>query len=99
VLPDGIFSNKKSQFGDILEGLAMEDVGILWSISWPNGISYGHLVHFVVIWYIFPVLVCCTEINLATLSHTNLWPLILEAFPATSFPLLNVPTMTVDMSE
>jgi hypothetical protein len=28
------------------------------------------LVHLVVIWYIFPVLVCCTEKNLATL----LWP-------------------------
>jgi hypothetical protein len=27
-LPDGIFSNKKSQFGKILEGLEMEDVGI-----------------------------------------------------------------------
>jgi hypothetical protein len=38
-LPDGIFSNQKSQFGYILEGLAMEDVGIL----------YGHLVFFVVI--------------------------------------------------
>jgi hypothetical protein len=28
VLPDGIFSNQKSKFGQILEGLAMEDVGI-----------------------------------------------------------------------
>jgi hypothetical protein len=27
-LPDGIFSNQKSQFGLILEGLAIEDVGI-----------------------------------------------------------------------
>jgi hypothetical protein len=27
-LPDGIFSNQKSQFGKILEGLAMEDVVI-----------------------------------------------------------------------
>jgi hypothetical protein len=24
------------------------------SILWPNGIFYGHLVHFVVIWYSFP---------------------------------------------
>jgi hypothetical protein len=29
-LPDGLFSNKKSKFGKILEGLAMEDVGIFY---------------------------------------------------------------------
>jgi hypothetical protein len=40
-LPDGIFSNQKFQFGQILESLAMEDVGII----------YGHLVHVVAIWY------------------------------------------------
>jgi hypothetical protein len=27
----------------------------------------GHLVYFMVIWYIFPILVCCAEKNLATL--------------------------------
>jgi hypothetical protein len=64
-LPDGIFSNQKSQFGLILEALAMEDVGIfyvhlgyftaIWYILWSFGIFYGHLVYFVVIWYIFPV--------------------------------------------
>jgi hypothetical protein len=27
-LPDGLFSNQKSKFGKILEGLAMEEVGI-----------------------------------------------------------------------
>jgi hypothetical protein len=32
------------------------------------GIFYGQLVHFVVIWYILPILVCCTKINLATLQ-------------------------------
>jgi hypothetical protein len=31
-------------------------------------IFYGHLVEFVVIWYIFPVLVFCTKKNLATLQ-------------------------------
>jgi hypothetical protein len=36
----------------------------------PNGTFYGHLVHFVVIWYIFPVLVCCPVQNLATLLPT-----------------------------
>jgi hypothetical protein len=29
-LPDGISSNQKSQFGKILEGLAMEDIGIFY---------------------------------------------------------------------
>jgi hypothetical protein len=44
-------------FGSILEGIAMEDVGI--SISghfglflWPFGIFYGRLEYFVAIWYI-----------------------------------------------
>jgi hypothetical protein len=41
-LPDGIFSNQKSQFGQTLEGLAMEDVGIF----------YGHLAYFTAILYI-----------------------------------------------
>jgi hypothetical protein len=44
-LPDGIFSNQK-----ILEGLAMEDVGI--HIVWPFGLFYGHLVYFTSIWSI-----------------------------------------------
>jgi hypothetical protein len=38
----------------------MEDVGIF----------YYHLVYFIVIWYIFPVLVCCAKKNLATLLAT-----------------------------
>jgi hypothetical protein len=41
-LPDGLLSNQKSKFGQILEGLAMEDVAIF----------YGHLVHCVVFCYI-----------------------------------------------
>jgi hypothetical protein len=41
-LPDGLFSNQKSKFGKILEGVSMEDVGIF----------YGHLVHFTVFYYI-----------------------------------------------
>jgi hypothetical protein len=36
------FPTKKSQFGKLLEGLAMED----------SGIFCGHLVYFMVIWYI-----------------------------------------------
>jgi hypothetical protein len=35
-LPDGLFSNQKSQFGLILEGLAMENLGIF----------YDHLDYF-----------------------------------------------------
>jgi hypothetical protein len=42
-LPDGLFSNQKYQFGKILEGLAMENVGIF----------YVHLVHFTAIWYMY----------------------------------------------
>jgi hypothetical protein len=62
-LPDGLFSNQKSQFGYILVCLAMENLGIfydhlvyftaIWSILRPLEIFYGHLVYFVLIWYIF----------------------------------------------
>jgi hypothetical protein len=41
-LPDGIFSNQKSQFGLILECLTMKDVGNF----------YGHSVYFTAISYI-----------------------------------------------
>jgi hypothetical protein len=41
-LPDGLFSNQKSQFGYILEGLAMENLGLF----------YDHLVYFITIWSI-----------------------------------------------
>jgi hypothetical protein len=51
-LPDDIFSNKKSHFGQTLEGLEMESMGIfyghlvyfmaIWSISWPFGMFYCH---------------------------------------------------------
>jgi hypothetical protein len=70
-LPDGFFSNPKSQFGKILEGLRLENVDIfyghlkhftdIWDILWPFGT-------FVFIRYIFPVLVSCTKKNLATLE-------------------------------
>jgi hypothetical protein len=42
----------------------------VWSILQPFGIFCGHLVYFMVIWYIFPVLVCCAKKNLATLLLT-----------------------------
>jgi hypothetical protein len=60
-LPDVTFIFKpKSQFGKILEGLVMEDVGIVCShlvYLWPFGILCGHLVYFVAIryiWYVVP---------------------------------------------
>jgi hypothetical protein len=31
-LPDGIFSNQKSQFGENLEGLALENVGMFYDL-------------------------------------------------------------------
>jgi hypothetical protein len=34
----------------------------------PFGTQCGHLVYFMDIWYIFPILVCCTKKNLATLK-------------------------------
>jgi hypothetical protein len=41
-LPDGLFSNQKYQFGQILEGVALDDAGIL----------HGHLVYFMPFWHI-----------------------------------------------
>jgi hypothetical protein len=51
-LPDGLFSNQKFQFGSILEGLAMENLGIFYdhfvyfkaiaNIFWPFGIFCGN---------------------------------------------------------
>jgi hypothetical protein len=38
-----------------------------WNILLRFGECYGHLVHFVSIWYIFTFLVSCTRKNLATL--------------------------------
>jgi hypothetical protein len=40
---------------------------VIWSSSWTFGIFCGHLIYFMVNWYNFPVLVCCTKKNLAAL--------------------------------
>jgi hypothetical protein len=63
-LPDGLFSNQKSQFGVILVGLAIENLGIFYehlvyftailTILWPFGIFCGHLVNFSPFWYVVP---------------------------------------------
>jgi hypothetical protein len=48
-LPDGILSNQKFQFGYILLGISMQDVGIFYGrlvFLVPFGTIYGDLVHF-----------------------------------------------------
>jgi hypothetical protein len=60
-LPDGIFSNQKSHFGELLEGLAIKDVGIFFGhlvyttailyILWSFCIFYGYFFPF---WYFLP---------------------------------------------
>jgi hypothetical protein len=51
-LPDGFFSNQKSKFGEIFEGPNLENVVIFYG-HLEYGIFYDHLVHYVLIWYIF----------------------------------------------
>jgi hypothetical protein len=54
----------------------------IWSILLPFGLFCGYLVYFVVIWYmhflvigfIFPVLVCYMKKNLATLAGVSSVP-------------------------
>jgi hypothetical protein len=41
----------------------------IWNILQTFGIFYDHLVHFVLIWYIFMFSASCTEKNLATLIY------------------------------
>jgi hypothetical protein len=55
-MPDAAFSYQKYQFGHILEGLGVENIGMFyghseyfmptWCILCPFGIFCGHLVHF-----------------------------------------------------
>jgi hypothetical protein len=83
-MPDGLLSNQKSQFGSILEGLAMENVGIFYvhlvcftaigNILWSLGIFCGHLVYFSPFWYVV------RNLNLATLPDgaTGLLPAVWE---------------------
>jgi hypothetical protein len=72
-LPDGLFSKRKYQFGKILEGLGMENVGIfydrlehftaIWCNLWLFGIVWYSLWSFVVF---FPFWYVWTKKNLAT---------------------------------
>jgi hypothetical protein len=56
-LPDGFFSDQKSQFGYILEDLGMENV-VIYSGHLEYFTTIGHILwafgNFLVIWYIFP---------------------------------------------
>jgi hypothetical protein len=63
-LPDGIFSNQKSRFGQFFEDLTMEDVGIFYGhlvyfkaicyTLWKFGMFCGTLVNFSTFWYVVP---------------------------------------------
>jgi hypothetical protein len=64
-LPDGLFSNQKSQFGKNSQGLRLENIEIFYG---HLGYFLTHLAQFVFIWYIFSVLVSCNDKNLATLK-------------------------------
>jgi hypothetical protein len=53
------------KFGKVLQWKMLAFVMVSLSLLRPNGTFYGHLVHFVII---YPVLVYCNKINLATLN-------------------------------
>jgi hypothetical protein len=54
----------------VLYGKMLVYFMFIWPMLRPSEIVYGHLVYFVVVWYIFPFLVGCTVNNLATLQKT-----------------------------
>jgi hypothetical protein len=57
-LPDGLFSNQKSQFGKNFYGFRLENVDVfytIWNILRIFFIFCDHSVHFVFIWYIFSI--------------------------------------------
>jgi hypothetical protein len=77
-LPDGLFSNQKSQiwvnFGGPFNGKS-------WYVLWPFVIFYGHCVYFTAFWsslwsfgIFFPIWNVWTKKNLATLLHTLMSP-------------------------
>jgi hypothetical protein len=71
-LPDGLFSNKNSNWGKFCSALDWKLLIYFMSICntlRTLGIFHEHLVHSVFIWYIFLVLVSCAKKNLATLRE------------------------------
>jgi hypothetical protein len=69
-LPDGFFSDQKSQIEYILEGLGMENV-LINSVHLKYFANIGYILwefgNFVVLGILFPAFVYCTKKNLATL--------------------------------
>jgi hypothetical protein len=58
------FQTKKSdlgKFGRVLQWKMFVFYLAIWSILWLFVTFYGHLVYFMVIWYIFPVFVSCKK--------------------------------------
>jgi hypothetical protein len=58
------FQAKNSNLGKfrrVLQWKTLVYFRTIWSYLRPFSIFCGHLVYFMVIWYIFPVLVCCTK--------------------------------------
>jgi hypothetical protein len=59
-LPDGMFSNQKSEFRKILEGLGIEKLYsivhsiVIWNLLLPFGTLLWLFGNFVAIWYILP---------------------------------------------
>jgi hypothetical protein len=51
------------QWNMLVYFMTISSIVAIWYILWPFGILQGYLVH-------FPVLVCCTKKNLATLLTT-----------------------------
>jgi hypothetical protein len=59
-----VFKTKNPNLGQFWKSLEWKMLlyfMIIWNILWPFGIMYGSLVQFVVIWYIFPILVCLDQ--------------------------------------
>jgi predicted cupin superfamily sugar epimerase len=57
VLPDGIFSSQKSQYGENFGRSCSRNCCYFMTILYilrQNGIFYVHLVRFAIIWYILP---------------------------------------------
>jgi hypothetical protein len=57
-LPDGLFSQFLVNFGGPWNVKCLHNI---WNILQPFGIVYANLEQFMVIWYIFPVLVCLDQ--------------------------------------
>jgi hypothetical protein len=82
-LPDGIFSNQKSQFGQILECLAIKDVGKIYGhlvyftdisyIFGPFGTKCGHFGIFFTFWYVVPrkIWQLCRQLHVANYLFIN----------------------------